>query len=253
MEREQLKAGISNSDIVRSYIPLVDFISEILGSNCEVVLHDLSNPEASIIAIRNGHLSGRKFGGPLTDFVLKVIKNRSYEDQSSITNYKATGHKRDFRSSSYFIKNFKGDIIGVLCVNIDVGPYIQVKAIMEALSRTEPVSGRAKRTNKGNGIREESEDRVEEKFFGSLDDMLDNMIREELELSNVVPSRMTVNEKVEVVYRLNEKGTFQLKGAVGKVAKAFGVSEPTVYRYLNMGKEDRLNTNTEFSERKFGN
>ena len=33
------------------------------GSSCEVVIHDLSrNPDHSIVAIINGHVSGRKVG-----------------------------------------------------------------------------------------------------------------------------------------------------------------------------------------------
>ncbi len=233
-----MKPRISNSELVRSYIPMVDFISDVLGNNCEVVLHDLTNPEQSIVAIRNGHLSDRKLGGPLTDLVLKVIKTRSYEEQPYVANYKAAGSKKKFRSSSYFIKNLESQIIGVLCVNIDIEPYLCVKTIMDSLSATKPL---------GAPVHEEAEGEsnapsgvngnADEKFFSSIDDMLDSMIQEEISIANFVPARMTVPEKVEVVHRLNEKGTFQLKGAVAKVAKAFGVSEPTVYRYLSMRKE----------------
>lgn len=232
-----MKQGILDSELVRAYIPMVDFISDILGNNCEVVLHDLSNPEESIVAIRNGQLSGRKLGGPLTDLVLMVIKNRSYEKEPYVANYKAMGSKKKFRSSSYFIKNLESKIIGVLCVNIDIEPYTHVKEIMESFTTVKPlgVSVKEEVNNEGSmGIN----GRADEKFFSSIDDMLDNMIQEEISIAHFVPARMTVGEKVKIVHRLNEKGTFQLKGAVAKVAKAFGVSEPTVYRYLNMRKED---------------
>jgi predicted transcriptional regulator YheO len=239
MKRQSsMNQGISNSELVRSYIPMVDFISDIMGNNCEVVLHDLTDPEKSIVAIRNGHLSGRKLGGPLTDLVLKVIKNRSYEEQPYVANYKAMGSKRKFRSSSYFIKNLEEQIIGVLCVNIDIEPYICVKAIMDSLTAIKPLGVPAPEPEEGQQSFGGSNGGADEKFFSSIDDMLDSMIQEEISIANFVPARMTVGEKVEIVYRLNEKGTFQLKGAVAKVAKAFGVSEPTVYRYLNMGKID---------------
>ncbi len=215
---------------------MVDFISDILGNNCEVVLHDLTNPEESIVAIRNGHLSGRKLGGPLTDLVLKVIKNRSYEEQPYVANYKAAGSKKKFRSSSYFIKNPEGKIIGVLCINIDIEPYLCVKTIMDSLTMTRPLSSPVPEPGESEVDTPGSNGTADEKFFSSIDDMLDSMIQEEISIANFVPARMTVGEKVEVAHRLNEKGTFQLKGAVAKVAKAFGVSEPTVYRYLNMRK-----------------
>ena len=60
------------NNVLKTYIPLVDFIAGIVGPNCEVVLHDLSNDE-SIVAIRNNHISGRK-GGPLTNLGLKLQK-----------------------------------------------------------------------------------------------------------------------------------------------------------------------------------
>ncbi len=61
---------MSSNDIVQSYIPLVDFLAEILGPTAEVVLHDLRKKEHSMIAIRNGRLTGRRadrnVGGPVS-------------------------------------------------------------------------------------------------------------------------------------------------------------------------------------------
>ncbi|MGM0602449.1 MAG: PAS domain-containing protein, partial [Bacillota bacterium] len=44
-----------SSEYLNNYKPLVKFLAEVLGENCEVVLHDLNNLENSIIAIENGH------------------------------------------------------------------------------------------------------------------------------------------------------------------------------------------------------
>ena len=44
---------------LQKYIPLVDFFAAVLGKNSEVVLHDLTDPDHSIIAIRNNHISNR--------------------------------------------------------------------------------------------------------------------------------------------------------------------------------------------------
>ena len=41
-------------------------IKELLGPSCEVVLHDMSDPDSSIVAIE-GDVTGRCAGGPLTD------------------------------------------------------------------------------------------------------------------------------------------------------------------------------------------
>ena len=53
------------------YAEMVEFLGEALGKEYEVVLHDLTNPECSIVAIANGELSGRSIGGPVTDFAFQ--------------------------------------------------------------------------------------------------------------------------------------------------------------------------------------
>jgi predicted transcriptional regulator YheO len=201
---------------------MVDFIAAIMGDNCEVVLHDITTPENSIIAIKNGHLSGRKIGGPLTDLVLKVIQNKSYKSQNYVLNYKASAKLRPFRSSSFFIKNDKEEIIGVLCVNIDIEPYEKVKELMDKLT----LIGSSLEKNVS-----------EEQLYENVDELLNNMIQEAISIIGVLPERMSAEEKIEVVKNLNNKGAFQLKGAVSNVARAIEVSEPTVYRYLNKLKE----------------
>lgn len=213
---------MDNRSIIESYIPVLDFISAIMGDNCEVVLHDLTCPENSIIAIKNGHLTGRKVGGPLTDLVLKVIQNKSYKSQNFVANYKASGKFKTFRSSSFFIKNHDEEIIGVLCVNIDIEPYERVKETMDKLTL---ISSSIEKTM------------AEEQLYDNVEELLQNMIQDAMNTVGVLPQRMSVDEKIEVVKHLNDKGAFQLKGAVNHVAKALEVSEPTVYRYLNKIKE----------------
>ena len=70
-------------DKLKPYMKMVDFLSNIFGSNTEIVLHDLSDYKKSIISIKNGHISGRKEGDSITDLLLKMIidgefKSRKY-------------------------------------------------------------------------------------------------------------------------------------------------------------------------------
>ena len=51
---------MAKSNYLRQFIPMVDALGETFGKHCEVVLHDLSTPETSIIAIANGHVTGRQ-------------------------------------------------------------------------------------------------------------------------------------------------------------------------------------------------
>lgn len=76
-------------DILEQYIPLVEFLGEAMGSSCEVVLHDLAVPDESIVAIANGHISGRKLGGPVTNFALWFMKQGLQDGATSMSGYRA--------------------------------------------------------------------------------------------------------------------------------------------------------------------
>ena len=45
--------------ILNSYIPVAEGTAEFWGENCEVVIHNLSRLDSSVMKIVNGHLSGR--------------------------------------------------------------------------------------------------------------------------------------------------------------------------------------------------
>ncbi|MFP3423033.1 PAS domain-containing protein, partial [Bacillus sp. SIMBA_161] len=54
-------------------------IAAVGGTDCEVVLHDLSSHDLdhSIAAIVNGHVSGREVGGPSTNLGIEVLQNEA--------------------------------------------------------------------------------------------------------------------------------------------------------------------------------
>ena len=50
------------------------------GPNCEVVVHDLSqHPDHTIVAIENGHVSGRKVGDGASNVVLERMEHQDQE------------------------------------------------------------------------------------------------------------------------------------------------------------------------------
>jgi predicted transcriptional regulator YheO len=64
-------------------------------------------------------------------------------------------------------------------------------------------------------------------------DLLQTMIIEEINTVGIHPARLTLEEKVSIVHRLNDKGAMMIEGAIPEIAKQLLISEPTVYRYLN--------------------
>lgn len=223
--------------ILESFFPIASFIAAIIGPKCEVVVHDISNPESSIIFIENGHISGRKIGDGSTDLVLKILKAEAYREQPFIANYKASSAKgQNFRSSTYFIKNNEGQLIGLMCLNIDithmeiaaewVNSILQGGSLLPQTSISMDTDTDAPKDDKPST----------EYLQGNVDDLLKHIIASVLSKLSIPIERLSPQEKIEIVKELNEQGVFLLKGGVSHVAAALSISEPTVYRYLQKFK-----------------
>lgn len=64
---------------LQQYVTIVEFLGKTLGPDYEIVLQDLNPEHQAIVAIVNGHISGRRVGGPLTDASLQMLSSRAYE------------------------------------------------------------------------------------------------------------------------------------------------------------------------------
>lgn len=67
-------------DLLYSYKTTVKFLGSVLGPDYEVVLQDLSDKNHAVIAIENGHISGRTIGSPLTSAVFQMLSSKVYEE-----------------------------------------------------------------------------------------------------------------------------------------------------------------------------
>lgn len=222
--------------LAHKYIPLVDFLSQALGPNFEVVLHDVSVPDSSIIAIGNNHISKRQVGGPVTDLALKIVKAGLKDNQDFIVNYNGRlGNGNITRSSTYFIKNDQGEIEGALCINLNITPLLEIKDYLKGLVDTSTHNTMQQlETPAANNL--ETAVEVFENLHETIDDVIHAIIDKVLFEFPVTPERMSADEKIEVVKKLNEHGLFLLKGGLSAVATSMNVSEATIYRYLNKVK-----------------
>ena len=220
-----MRKGTVELDILDYYKKLVDFLGEVLGENAEVVLRDCRKPDHDIIAIANGHVSGRTIGAPITDFTLSILANEEWKEKDYVVNYegKAAPDKR-LRSSTYFIRE-EGKLVGQLCVNIDMTPYEQV------MDRIRQLSGMGLMSDGGqSGII--CSGHVENFSEDVIGDMMKKAVITVVGSSEAkVRERLTQKEKIEIIGELNRAGLFQLKGAVGAVAEYLYCSEASVYRY----------------------
>lgn len=194
---------------------LAKCIARQFGPNCEVVLHDLTLPyDETIVAIYNGHVTGRDIGGGGTNAGLEILRGTAMpEDQYGYINYTRDG--RTLRTSSKYFRGEDGKVEGSLCINLDITGLLMGEAAMKALSG------------------QEAETNTKEVFTSNVDELLELMMLDAVNSTGKQLAMLTKDDKVAVVRFLDEKGAFLIKKAAEKVADFLGISRFTVYNYLN--------------------
>ena len=209
-----------------AFIPFVKGLAETFGSNCEVVLHDLTDLQHSIIAIENGHVTGRNIGSPMTEASLKLyVNDKVDEDNINYTGKSADG--RVLKSSTMFIKDEKGKVLGCLCINFDITELVGVQRVMNELMK---VSG----TDIGEKLAESGEE-----VINIVSSVLKDIVNETIQNNGKPIIYLSKEEKVGIVEILDQKGAFLIKGAIDYVAEVLCVSRYTIYNYLDEIRETK--------------
>ena len=202
---------------------VVDCIAKQFGVNCEVVLHDLTLPyDRTIVHIANGHVTGRKIGDSGTNIGLEVLRGTTAEnaDRYNYINHAKNG--RILRSSSKYIKDKKGKVVGSLCINFDITDLIVANRSIQYLAYLE------------------GGDETDEIFAGNVDELMEVLIHQTIKKIGKSVQEMTKEDKVEAMRYLDKKGLFLIKKSADKIAKFFGVSKFTLYNYLEEGRGDAM-------------
>ncbi|MGC7841244.1 PAS domain-containing protein [Pseudomonas wayambapalatensis] len=203
-------------------------LGSVAPRNLEILLHDLDNPEHSVIAIVNGHLSGRRVGSPILaapeqDQGFKALMHAGRTQDGCepvvLPDYPTTLKGRTLRSATAIFRDSSGHPFASLCVNTDI---TGLDAAMAFLQHFQP--------------------------FGALPDtsppreaadmtlLMSEIIQDSLQRSG--RGRMNKQAKVEAVRVMQERGLFIVKGGVEKAADALGVTRYTIYNYLEQLRGD---------------
>lgn len=202
---------------------VIDAFNSVNGQQTEIVLHDLECPEASVLKIVNGHVSGRKVGSPLhegpeNDIGFLGLLGHEHATENLLpavfTDYPTKSLQgRALRSSTVLFRDVTGKATLSLCFNAD---YRDLEFAREALARLMPAD-KAQTNTDGNG----------------LEVKMNEIIRTCVPPSGQMRTGATKKEKVEIVRLMQEKGLFIVRGGVEKAAKVLGVTRYTVYNYLD--------------------
>jgi predicted transcriptional regulator YheO len=202
--------------ILKAMMGVVDGIAKTFGRNCEVLLHDFNDAKYSVIAIANGHITGRSVGSPMTEDGLEAIKKGNITDD--IINYtEKSSDGRVLKSSTMFIRDENEEVLGCLCINFDVSEFMVAKNVIDEMLYMEKVE----------------EVKVEKEPEHSVNEVLSNIVSTTIDGLGKPVAYMNKDEKVNIVKKLDDKGAFLIKGAIDYVAKVLCVSRYTIYNYLD--------------------
>jgi len=194
---------------------VADAVHALFGPDCEVVIHDLSDLQKSLVYMQ-GDVTGRKIGAPATDLLTKLLQ-QAPDKGDHLHNYKSvTSDGRCLKSATTIIKDSRGESVAAICINLDTTRYFNaIQALLPFIHDLETGKYPSK-----------------ENFAQSPGDTIKALFVQAVEEIGVQPSAMSIEEKTRFVEKMKQSGVFQFKGAVEQVAGLMDVTKCTVYNYL---------------------
>ena len=227
-----LGGDLTNNHLLQQYARLTNFLGHTLGPDYEIVLHDFTDREHSIVAIANNTVSGLEIGAPLPEVERRIIEERRYEGQDFILHYRSQApNGKVLRSSAFFIR--EGDeLTGMLCFNFDDSRF---RDISEGIMRLCHPDNYIETKFLIDRERLAASQSRSEKGPGGLSTVKQARARmAELGLST---DHLTPGERLNIVASLEANGAFMIRGAVKEAADMLGCSQATVYRLLQQVRE----------------
>lgn len=198
-------------------------IARQFGPNCEVVVHDLctSDQEHSVIAIENGHVTGRRMGDGPSHVVLEALKADPSKLNDRLAYLTKTEDGKTLKSSTIFLRDETGKPVGVFAINYDI---TLMKAMENSLrlftAPAEPA-------------------REPEKIIRNVSDLLDELIEQSMKLVDKPLESMTKEDKVKAIHFLDESGAFLITKSGQRVCNYFGISKFTLYSYIDEARGEK--------------
>jgi predicted transcriptional regulator YheO len=184
-------------------------LSETFAPFCEVVVHDLLDPQHAILAIHN-NLSGREAGDPVTELGLARIADQAYPPViSNYANHFADG--RPAKSTSIGIKDSTGSYVAALCMNVDLTLFRGLQTALGQFGAVDVVQG------------------VHESLDPAGADVIRGRIDQFAARRATTPRTLKAEDRRILMRELKESGCMEIRRAMEVVALHLGVSRATVY------------------------
>ncbi|MGS4688504.1 helix-turn-helix transcriptional regulator [Citrobacter farmeri] len=185
-------------------------LSETFSPFCEVVVHDLKDPEHAIMSIHN-NLSGREAGQPATELGLARIAFADFPE--IIANYgNQFADGRPVKSTSIGIKDEEGKYVAALCLNVDMTLFRGMQSALARFTETE-----------SSPVREHLDPGSTEVIRQRIDDFA-------AKRATTARALKTEDRKM-LIQQLRKEGLLNVRKSMDTVAQHLGVSRATAYLY----------------------
>lgn len=185
-------------------------LSETFAPFCEVVVHDLKNPEHAILSIHN-NLSGREVGAPATELGLARIASPEFPNiLANYANQFADG--RPVKSTSVGIKNAEGDYVAALCLNVDMTLF---RGMQNALAQFTQLAS--------DSVTEHLEPNGAAAIRQHIDHFAARLA--------TTPRALKAQDRKILLQELKDSGLLEVKKSMETIAQHLGVSRASVYLY----------------------
>ena len=205
---------------LEKFIPVANLIAKTFGSNCEVVIHDLSIPQNSVVYTVNNHVTGREVGQSFEHLVKDVLLSKHFENDCTANYMTVTGDGRRIKSSTALIRDSENKVIGALCINFNLESLANIKVLLDDFMAVQ-------------------QEKIETKVvpFDNVMEIVDDLINKMI--ANINIEHLKRKDKIELINFMEKKGIFLIKGSVEKVAEKLNISKVTVYSYLDAIKKQQ--------------
>ncbi len=189
------------------------------GPNCEVVVHDLGSNdlEHSIVAIENGHVSGRRIGDGPSHVVLEALRSGGLVQGDRLSYLTESGDGKILKSSTIYLRDDDGKAIGIFSINYDISLMLAMENSLKGFTSTQSEQGEPEHISR------------------NVADLLDELIEQSVAMTGKPVALMNKDDKVKAIRFLKDTGAFLITKSGYKVCKRFGISKYTLYSYLDEG------------------
>ena len=196
---------------------LAEGIAVMFGSSCETLIHDMSVPNHPILAIYNGHVTGREVGSTVDIFGSKVdTDNTVYHGKDYVNHLVVTASGKHIKTSTFnfFGKGYKF----ALGINFDFTLLMATNHhLVDFMS-----------------VGTELQSAISQVREGHLNDIFDecaNSMGKPLDSLNKT-------ERLKLITMLHQNNAFSFQKSVPFVAEKLNISRYTVYKDIKEIEEN---------------